>query len=308
MLDNSEHELDFLFEPEEPKDPKSSYEIKLYDLIWSKIWLRLSQEQANHNQAQPPWSIFRLLEEEWNLKAPHPPAFQSLAQLPTATKFEPQGFIQSQHQNIVAKLLVGSVTWWFAPCSSGRSTKRLDFPQPSDTLIKSLVKYDAYFSKQSSIVSALEGLYSRFEESEFKVFDLDFMQGQSDHSRRREYEKRKQIEIETQEREAQAREVRKLEIEKLEKEKEEEIARRKRQKELCEKGKRAIAHWRVGDVEKFIATAKSENSEELFEDWLQDAEQQKTKVAGIKTDNMTYRVFKIMSILNEAALSVEVNS
>lgn len=310
LLDNCEHEMEaFLFEPMDPKDPNSSHEKELYNLIWSKIRLRLNGEQINHKQSQAPWSLFHLLEKEWTIEAPHPPAFQCLVQLLTTAKFEPQGFLQSQNQYVIAKLLVGSVAWWFAPCFSGQSTKSVDFSQPSTTLIQSLVKYDAYFSESGSIVSVLQRLYSRFEVSRFKVFDLKFMQGQCNHSLRRESERRKQIEVETQERAMRAIEANKLEIAKLKMERQEEIARHKRQNLLHEEGKRAIAHWRVGDVEKCIATAKNEKFEEIFETWLQDAKEQERKFAGIKSEEtMKYRVDTIKSILHLEALSVEVNS
>jgi hypothetical protein len=143
FLDDFEHEFEnFVFEPEEPTDPKTSHENALYNLIWSKVRLGIIQERAKDNRTQPPWSFFRLLEREWNLEAPHPSAFQALAQLPTAANFRSQRFIQSQHQNIVAKMLASSVAWWFATYSSRRSTKSFDFSPPSDTLIASLVKYN----------------------------------------------------------------------------------------------------------------------------------------------------------------------
>jgi hypothetical protein len=297
----------FLCEPEEPeekKKPTLSHEDRLYDVIWSKaVWLRLHQKRANTNSTQSVWLFFQLLEREWNLEAPHPSAsaFEALAQIPTAAKFKPEGLIQSQHQNIVAKLLVGSVVWWFAPCS-------FNFLQPSDNLITSLVKYDACISEEGSIVGALKRLHERFGESKFEAFNFDFIGGQINHAIERQREKQEKIEFERQERESRAREAEQLEFEKQKKEKEEAIAKRKRQEELYRKGKSAIAHWLVGDVIKFIAMAKEENFEELFQTWLQDAEQLQKEVGGIRKDNMVYRVHKIMSTLREEALSVEINS
>lgn len=290
----------------ELEEPKSSYENKLYDLIWPTIWSRLHQE-FSQNGIKDPWPFFCLLEKEWNLEAPNPHAFEELATLKTA-KFEPCGFIQNQHQNIAAKVLVGSVAWWFAPYSSGQSKKNFNFSQPSDALIASLVQYDTCFTHQGSIVSALKGLYSQFEKSEFKVFDFYFMRGQSDYSLQRERKEQERIEIERQEQEKQRREAERLELEKQRKEMEEEIAKCKRRENLHEKGKLAIEHWFVGDVQKYIEMAKEEKFADLFHRWLQDAEQLEEKVAGIRADNMVYRVHKIKSMLKAEALSAEVNN
>lgn len=156
-----------------------------------------------------------------------------------------------------------------------------------------LFQYDTCFTQQGCIVSALEGLYSQFEKSKFPVFDFDFMRGQSDYYLQRERQKQEQIEIERQERENRRRETERLELKKQRKEMEEETAKCERRDKLYEKGGRAITHWFVGDVLKYIEMAKEEKFTDLFQRWLQDVEQLEKDVAGTRGDNKVYRVHKV---------------
>jgi hypothetical protein len=103
-LKDYERELySFLFEPEEPKGSTPPEENGLYGLIWNKVWPVLLNEHAMNCWPREPWYFFRWLEKNWNIQAPHPHAFQALAQLPMAGDFEPQGFIQTQHQKLLPR-------------------------------------------------------------------------------------------------------------------------------------------------------------------------------------------------------------